>query len=117
MKFTFAVALLIASSQAIRLRTAPVDIVCKLQDAACKDRAKSESMPGTATPTDTSNGGTMTHGEAKVNQADLARYNKHSATVDTNAATREGPIHTELGDKASTYATRAPIPYSAAFAS
>jgi len=60
MKFTFAVSLLLASSQAIRLRTEPAastDIVCKLQDAACAARAKSESMPGAATATDNSKGG------------------------------------------------------------
>merc|ERR1712113_251660 len=63
-------------------------------------RAKSESMPqygGTAT--DSSKSGVMTHGEAKVNQKDVAHHKELSDTVEKNANTRPGSIHDHLAGK------------------
>ena len=91
MKITYVVAALLANTSAIRLYAAPPPglIVPKKLDSTAIDsegRAKSESMPqygGTAT--DDSKGGKMTHGEAKVNQKDVAQYRELSDTVLKNS--------------------------------
>lgn len=41
----------------------------------------------------------MTHGEAKVNQKDLAHYKELSDVVLKNANTRQGSIHDHLSGK------------------
>lgn len=41
----------------------------------------------------------MTHGEAKVNQKDVAEYKELSDTVAKNADTRQGSIHDHLEGK------------------
>ena len=93
-------ALLISSSTAIRLRAEPAAKKDSHNAIDSDGRAKSESMPqygGTAT--DDSKTGKMTHGEAKVNQKDVAGFKELSDTVLKNADTRKGSIHEHLEGK------------------
>jgi hypothetical protein len=117
MKYTLAIAVLLASTQAVRLSDMPYP-TSSIDDtnsvSAKTGRAKSESMPqhgGTAT--DNSKAGSATHGEAKVNQTDVAKYRELSDVVVKNSLTAEGSLHAHLNGKgidATTAGGRTPIP-------